>query len=182
MECDEELKEEIVLPNTKEEWLQEIMDYYGENLTKLSYSYVKDWGKAQEIIQDIFILCYAGYEKNHKQSYFKPWIYRVTINKCKDSLRTFWVKRVIVKSNFFSFQKSSTKSPEEYSIHLEEAAILIEAVFKLPIKYREVILLHYYDGLSIKSIAEVLEKNENTIKTRLKRAREIIKNKVEGVL
>jgi len=182
LESAEEMEQALNLIQDKEAWLIEIMELYGENLTKLAYSYVKDWGKAQEIIQDIFILCYEGYEQNHAINYFKPWIYRVAINKCKDSLRTSWVKRVVVNSHLFTSQKSNTISPEEYSITQEDSSILINSVFALPIKYREVILLHYYEGLSVKEIAEVLNKNENTVKTRLKRAREIIKAKVKGVL
>lgn len=181
MESAEEIEQVISLPQENEEWLQEIMELYGEKLSKLAYSYVRDWGKAQEIIQDIFVLCYEGYEQYHTITYFKPWIYRMTINKCKDSLRTSWVKRVMVNSNFFSTQKSITKTPEEYSIQQEDYSILINAVFSLPIKYREVILLHYYEELSVKELAEIINRNENTVKTRLKRAREMIKNKVKGV-
>lgn len=56
--------EQIILETTPEVWLDALMDTYGLALTKLAYSYVQDWGKAQEIVQDVFLTCYEQYDKN----------------------------------------------------------------------------------------------------------------------
>jgi len=80
----------------RSEWLTHLMNEYGDRLTKLAYTYVKDVGKAQEIVQDVFITCYEQYEKVRHIEKIKPWLYRVTINRAKDVLRSSWVKRVLL--------------------------------------------------------------------------------------
>lgn len=54
-----------------EQWLVEIMDTYGDRLTKLSYSYVRDWGTAQEVVQNVFLTCYKKRESYEEIGYFK---------------------------------------------------------------------------------------------------------------
>lgn len=48
---------------SRDAWLERIMDEYGERLTKLAYNYVKDWGMAEDIVQDVFITCFRHFEK-----------------------------------------------------------------------------------------------------------------------
>ena len=72
----------------RSEWLTHLMNEYGDRLTKLAYTYVKDIGKAQEIVQDVFVTCYEKYEKVRQIEKIKPWLYRVTINRAKDVLRS----------------------------------------------------------------------------------------------
>jgi len=158
-------------PEDKDIWFEMIMHEYGDRLTKLSYNYIKDWNIAEDIVQDVFITCYREYEKVDKIVSFKSWIYRITINKCKDILKSSMFKRVITNSNLLSFRKSPELSPEMATMKNEEAAFLSNCVLQLPIKYREVITLYYYEELSIEEISQILKMNRNTIKTRLNRAR-----------
>jgi DNA-directed RNA polymerase specialized sigma24 family protein len=64
----------------QDQWLEEIMDEYGDRLTILAFSYLKDWGKAQEVVQDVFVTCYKMYKTSPEIISFKSWIYRVTVN------------------------------------------------------------------------------------------------------
>ncbi|MEH7255771.1 sigma-70 family RNA polymerase sigma factor, partial [Neobacillus niacini] len=75
--------------------------------------------------------------------------------------------------------KSSELSPEMSIIKSSEEEFLSTCVLLLPIKYREVITLYYYEGLTIEEISEILKINRNTIKTRLKRARMKLKALME---
>ncbi|ALC92630.1 RNA polymerase subunit sigma [Bacillus sp. FJAT-18017] len=158
-------------PENKEVWFKKIMDLYGERLTKLSFNYTKDWNLAEDIVQDVFITCYKEYEDIHKIVFFKAWIFRVTINKCKDYLKSSIFKRVVLNSNLLIFSKSPDLSPEMALLKSNEERFLSSCVLALPVKYREVIILYYYEELSIEEISEILKINSNTIKTRLKRAR-----------
>ena len=74
---------------------------------------------------------------------------------------------------------SQNESVEQTVIQNAEARELASAVMNLPIKYREVIYLFYYEELSIKEVAIVIEVKENTIKTRLKKAKELLKKGLE---
>ncbi|WP_052123929.1 sigma-70 family RNA polymerase sigma factor [Ureibacillus manganicus] len=166
--------------DTAELWLEDLMNEYGNALVNLVFTYVKDWGKAQEIVQDVFVTCYDHYE-NHKQiTSYKAWVYRIAINRAKDATRTAWFRRVLVLNNFFSHIQSKQPSPEKLYENHESQSKLVQAVLSLPLKYREVVLLYYYEELSIKEISNVLNKNQNTIKSRLMRARESLRMILEG--
>lgn len=84
--CSESRKENVNLE--REIWLEKMMDQYGDRLTKLSYNYIKDWNLAEDIVQEVFITCFKEFEKIDCIVSFKAWIYRITINKCKDVLKS----------------------------------------------------------------------------------------------
>ncbi|WP_048827757.1 sigma-70 family RNA polymerase sigma factor [Bacillus sp. B-jedd] len=163
----------------KDAWFEGIMDQYGDRLTKLSYTYTKDWRLAEDIVQDVFITCYREYENLEKISSFKAWIFRITINKCKDFLRSSFFKRVFANSELIAQEKSSALSPEMLALKTSEEEFLSKSVLALPLKYREAILLYYYEELSIDEISELLKINKNTVKTRLARGRGKLKKLME---
>lgn len=156
----------------KEAWLETIMEEYGENLTRLSYSYLRDWGMAEEVVQDVFVKIYKQYDTYEEMGAFKSWIYRITINRCKDVLRSSLLKRIVVQSQFFQFLESKEKTPEALLMTKGEDAELVKGVLALPVKYREVILLFYFEEMSNREIGDLIGVNENTVKTRLSRGRE----------
>jgi RNA polymerase sigma factor (sigma-70 family) len=174
------LRQEIGMDSRKEQWLENLMDEYGDRLTKLAFSYLKDWGKAQEVVQDVFLTCYREYDTAKNITVYKAWVYRITINRCKDVLKSFWLKRVFVTNSLFADTPSKEASPEIVSINNEVQTDLLEGVFRLPVKYREVILLFYYEELSVQEISELLHSNPNTVKTRLKRGRDRLGDLLRG--
>jgi RNA polymerase sigma-70 factor (ECF subfamily) len=163
----------------RDSWFEEMMNQYGERLMKLSYNYTKDWNLAEDIVQDVMVTCYKEYENMDKIVSFKAWIYRITINKCKDVLKSSIIKRVIANSNLLTFTKSAELTPEMTIMKRSEEEFLSVCVLALSIKYREVITLYYYEELSIEEISEILKINPNTIKTRLNRARKELKTLME---
>ncbi|WP_240620229.1 sigma-70 family RNA polymerase sigma factor [Peribacillus acanthi] len=170
---------ENINPENKDVWFEIIMDEYGDRLTKLSYNYTKDWNLAEDIVQDVFITCYKEYENIDKIVSFKAWIFRITINKCKDLLKSSIFKRVVSNSNLLKLIKSSELSPEMSIMKSSVEEFLSTCILVLPLKYREVITLYYYEELSIEEISEILKINRNTIKTRLNRARMKLKALME---
>lgn len=172
------LEASLVSKDEKDEWLETIMEKYGENLTRISYSYLRDWGMAEEVVQDVFVKIYKQYDTYEEIGSFKSWIYRITINRCKDVLRSSLLKRVVVQSQFFQFLDSKEKTPEAWLVTKGEDAQLVKGVLTLPVKYREVILLFYFEEMSNRENGNLLGLNENTVKTRLSRGRE----KLRGIL
>lgn len=154
--------------------LEFMMDKYGEEIKRLIYSYVKDYSIIDNITQETFINFYTNFHKFQYKSDVKTWLYRIAINKCKDYLRSSKRKYLLI-INFFNDRKNE---PEENIIQKQRNDILINKIMNLPIKYRELIILHYYKDLSIAEISIVLNLNENTIKTRLKRARHKLKEQM----
>lgn len=163
----------------QDQWLADLMDEYGDRLTKLAYSYLRDWGKAQEVVQDVFLTCYQQYDTYEEIQSYKAWMYRITINRCKDVLRSAWARRVVVNNSLFQFLRSKEPSPENASLQKDADILLAEKVMELPVKYREIIHLHYYEELSIQEISLLLKTNENTVKTRLKRGRSLLGETME---
>ncbi|WP_039041452.1 sigma-70 family RNA polymerase sigma factor [Sporosarcina sp. ZBG7A] len=174
-------RENKFVPDWKQdEWLEQLMDQYGNQLTNLAFSYLKDWGRAQEVVQDVFVTCFhRAYQLEEIRS-VEAWLYRITINKCKDVLKSSWFKRVIVGSPLFQFLRSKEPTPHEHMLQNSEDEQLAQCVLQLPLAYREVILLYYYENLTVPEISELIDVNQNTLRTRLKRGREKLAQLLEG--
>nr|WP_202441457.1 sigma-70 family RNA polymerase sigma factor [Bacillus thuringiensis] len=163
----------------KEDLIDEIMNKYGQEVLQLVYSYVNNKEVAEDLTQDIFVKCYKSLHTYKGNSNLKIWLWRIAINHCKDYLKSWYNKKVIVTEDDFTYMESQKESVEQTVIQNAEDRELASAVMSLPIKYREVIYLFYYEELSIKEVATVIEVKENTIKTRLKKAKELLKKGLE---
>lgn len=155
--------------------LEELMVLFGEELKRLIYLYVKDRAITEDLVQEVFVSIYLKLDSYNGDSSIKSWIYSIAINKCKDYLKS-WNYRKIISMNVFSiFEKEDGVSPEEYTIVKDENSLLFHSILSLPIKYREVLIFYYYKDLSIEEISKVVGINPSTVKTRLRRSREKLK-------
>ncbi len=173
--------ETVATSQSKEQWLNALMDEFALPLTKLAYTYTNDWGKAQEIVQDVFVTCYSQYEKRTSMQSYKAWIYRITINRAKDVKKTAWYKRIFLVDRWLE-EKPATVQIEKQVIEQDRDLLLSEAILALPEKYRNVIILYYYEQFPVKDMASILNISENTVKTQLKRGRDRLKITLEEVL
>lgn len=176
----DELTVEAFEIEDKELLIDEIMNKYGQEVLQLVYSYVNNKEVAEDLTQDIFVKCYKSLHTYKGNSNLKTWLWRIAINHCKDYLKSWYNKKIIVTEDDFTYMESQKESVEQTVIQNAEDRELASAVMNLPIKYREVIYLFYYEELSIKEIAIVIDVKENTIKTRLKKAKELLKKGLEG--
>jgi len=159
--------------------IDEIMDCYGDDILKLAYSYVHSKEIAEDLAQDIFIKCYKNLHTYNGKSKFKTWLWRIAINHCKDFLKSWYNNKVIMTENQYPTSYINRSGIEEKVIQKQEDQQLISAIMLLPVKYREVIYLYYFEENSIKEIALVTETGTNTVKTRLRRAKALLKNALE---
>lgn len=158
--------------------LEKVMIEYGNELVRLAFSYVKDTGIAKDMVQNTFIKCYKNLDSFRFDAQIKTWLYRITINECKDYLKSWNYKMVQAKSFINETAKSIFPSTEKTVIDKYSHEEMKENIFSLPKVYREVIYLYYYDSLNTEEIANVLEISVNTVRTRLRRA----KQRLESVL
>ncbi|MGR3765973.1 sigma-70 family RNA polymerase sigma factor [Rossellomorea sp. NS-SX7] len=158
---------------------EEIMKRYGEDVTRLIFGYVKDWAISEDLTQEVFINIYHHLDEFEGRSQLKTWIFSIAINKTKDHMRSWQYKKLLMTNNFFYLQDSSQK-PDQQLIDREVNDELITKVFKLPLKYREVILLHYYQELKLTEISQVIKKKPETVRTRLFRAKKLLKEIIGG--
>ncbi len=145
---------------------------YGNELVRLAFSYVKDTEIAKDMVQNTFIKCYKNLETFRFDSQVKTWLYRITINECKDYLKSWNYKMVQVRSFINETTRSILPSTERTVMDKYNTQEMKESIFSLPKVYREVIYLYYYDSLTTDEIANVLDIPVNTVKTRLRRAKQ----------
>ncbi|MDC2863540.1 sigma-70 family RNA polymerase sigma factor [Bacillus sp. BP-3] len=175
----DELTAEVFEIEDKEALIDEIMNKYGQEILQLVYSYVNNKEVSEDLTQDIFVKCYKSLHTYKGKSKLRTWLWKIAINHCKDYIKSWYNKKVIVAENESTYTGVQKESVEQKVIQNDEDRRLASAVMNLPIKYREVIYLFYFEELPIKDIAMVIEVKENTIKTRLKRAKELLKKRLE---
>lgn len=151
------------------------MDEYGELLIRLAYTYVKDIHVAEDIIQEVFLKVYEKEDQFRFESSYKTYLYRITINRCKDYLKSWSFRSLFFTDKRLSSEPETNESAENMMIRFQEDYELGEKVLSLPIKYREVLILHYYQDYSVSEIGSILSISQNTVNTRLRRAKERIK-------
>ena len=151
------------------ERLEDIVDRYGQTILRTAYLYLKDRQRAEDVCQEVFIKLFRENKEFENQSHEKAWILRVTINLCKDQLKSWWRKRRV---------------PLEESIQCEDGGSLpdetLEKVLALPPQYREALYLYYYEGYSTPELASILHKKEATIRSYLHRGRALLKMEIGG--
>ncbi|MDZ5471749.1 sigma-70 family RNA polymerase sigma factor [Bacillus sp. 31A1R] len=152
-----------------------LMKEYGQQILWLSYSYVKDKNLAEDITQDVFIKCYQNMESFRGDSSLKTWLYRITSNRCKDVLKSWSYRSKKMTEYLFDQHISPNRNPEQEMLAKFEDRDLSLKVLSLPIKYREVIFLHYFEEYKIEDLSALLGIKPNTVKSRLHRGRNLLK-------
>lgn len=161
----------------KEQLLYEAMEQHGDYLKRLVYTYVKELQKTEDIVQDVFIKFYKSLETFEGRSSIKTYLYRIAVNECQNYLKSWHYRKLEVTGKVRTWLKR--ESLEVDYLQKEQNQSIGELVSSLPIKYREVLWLHYYVELSITEMADVLKCSPNTIKTRLARGRKLAKITIE---
>ncbi|MEK3943962.1 RNA polymerase sigma factor [Paenibacillus sp. FSL H3-0310] len=141
-----------------------------ENVYRLAYSYVKNKEDALDIVQDSIYKAMTRMDLLKDHDAVKSWFYRIVVNTSLDFLRRN--------------KKIQTMEPEiieTYSPAVEDSYTdmdLKRTLEELPAKYRSVIVLRYFEDMKINEVAEVLNENTNTIKTRLYQALQLLRVKL----
>jgi len=161
--------------------IETLMREYGNDVLRTAYSYVKDKFTAEDIFQEVFIKAYKNLEEFRDESSIKTWLIRICINTAKDYLKSAYNRKVVP---MMEFKEDSITSEDDYEEveNRDRDRFVKSVVMSLPEQYREVLLCVYYHEMSVARTAETLNIAEGTVKSRLSRAREMLKNKLEGRL
>ncbi|WP_336635944.1 sigma-70 family RNA polymerase sigma factor [Lysinibacillus fusiformis] len=151
--------------------LEQIMDEHGEHLLRLAYFYVKNPQTAEDIVQEVFIkFSQCNYEERGQ---LRAFLSTLTINRSKDYLKSWHYKKLLIQEKVFPMKWNKQR---DELVMAEERSSVGAAILKLALLYREPIVLYYFEEMKIHDIALVLEVSENTVKTRLRRAREALQS------
>ena len=143
--------------------VSEIISKYANLVFRLCIVYLKNEADAEDAFQDIFIKLFEKNPKFNDEEHIKAWLIKCTTNHCKNILGSYW--------NRFRVSIENVELP----IEDKEDDELVKFVMKLPFKYKAVIYLYYYEGYNSLEISEILNVKEATVRTQLKRGRELLK-------
>ena len=148
------------------------IERYSDTVLRLCTVYLKNGSDAEDIFQTVF-LKYALHDGPFQNpEHEKAWLIRVTVNACKDLLKSFFRSRTVSLEDLKDYAPEATQ--EQYAV--------MEAVRSLPKQYRDVIYLHYYEGYTAPEIAGILKRNPNTVYTHLHKGKQLLKELLGGVL
>ncbi len=159
--------------------IETLIRQYGNDVLRTAYMYVKDVHTAEDIFQDVFIKVNNKLSTFEGNSSIKTWIIRITINTCKDYLKSAWNRKV---TPLMEYQEDAIISESDYDeVEKQDTKELIKkSVLSLPEKYREIVLCVYFQEMTIAEAANTLGIAEGTAKSRLSRARARLKDVLEG--
>jgi len=147
---------------------------YKNTIYSIAYTYVHNTSDADDIVQDVFLKYLNSEVVFQTLDNERYWLIRVTINTSKNYLKKTWRKKVDLDDERVNRAPSYEKKFNE-SFNNEEK--IFEIVYNLPQKYKEVIVLFYYEDLSINEIANTLNLSVSNVKKRLERGRNVIREK-----
>jgi len=155
-----------------------IVDTYERQMYHLALNYLASREDAEEAVQEIFIKIYNNLDKFSLDRRFFPWMYTIALNYLKTKYKK--IKRRGSRQKDLQEDEEmermpASDNPEEEYQHMETRQELRNAVDRLPDKYREVILLFYFQGMDVEGITEVMDIGKENVKSRLFRARKKLK-------
>ncbi|HJD29939.1 MAG TPA: sigma-70 family RNA polymerase sigma factor [Candidatus Blautia avicola] len=154
-----------------EEEASRAIDLYGDMVKRICMIHLKNYADTEDIFQTVFLKYVLKSPEFHSTDHEKAWIIRVTINACRDLLKSFFHNRTLPLDSLK--EKPGEPAPDHSDV--------LEAVLALPSKYKDVIYLYYYEEYSAEEIGQILRKNTNTVYTLLNRGRQLLRSSLEEV-
>ncbi len=153
-----------------EQEVNQAIDEYADMVKRICMVHLKNEADTEDIFQTVFLKYATNTIQFESKEHEKAWLIRVTINACKDLLKSFF------HNHFVSLDEIMPQAIPIDNAHKE----VLEAVLSLPTKYKDVIYLHYYEGYTAPQMSQILKKNVNTIYTLLTRGKQILKERLGG--
>lgn len=153
-----------------EEEASRAIERYSDTVRRLCMIHLKNYADTEDIFQAVFLKYVLSSVSFESEEHEKAWIIRVTINACKDLLKSFFRSRTVSLEQVLD--QPAPLAPEHREV--------LEAVLALPPKYKDVVYLHYYEGYTAPEIGRILGKNVNSVYTLLTRARQLLKETLGG--
>ena len=155
-----------------EEEVNTAMERYGDMVRRLCMVHLKNYHDTQDIFQTVFLKYVLRSAPFESQEHEKAWFIRVTLNACRDLLKSVFRSRVVSLEELGDLGVSSDTPSEESQV--------LQAVLSLPPKYKNVVYLHYYEGYTAPQISRILGENVNTIYTLLTRSKGLLRERLGG--
>lgn len=144
--------------------LEVLVERYKDNLYSAAFNVCRNPQDAEDVVQETYLAYHTGTKQYESEQHIRAWLLRVAINKAKNATVTFWRRNKAALDDYLD-----TLSFEE-----EGDRELVEAVMRLPERYRIALHLHYFEGYAVAEIADLLKVREGTVKSQLSRGRKLL--------
>lgn len=152
-----------------EEQRTQVVDRWGDMVYRLALARTASVPDAEDVFQEVFLRYFRHENELTDDEHRKAWLIRCTVNRCKTLLSSPWRKRTV-----------PLDTAAEVGVE-DDYREVYSAVLSLPAKYRAVIHLHYFEGLSVAEMAAALESTEGTVKSQLSRGRALLRDMLREV-
>ena len=146
------------------------IEQYADTVRRICMVHLKYYTDTEDVFQTVFLKYVQSAIQFESDEHERAWLIRVTINACKDLLKSFFRSRTLSIDQLI--EQAAELPPDNREV--------LEAVLSLPAKYRDVVYLHYYENYTAPQISRILGKNVNTVYTLLTRSKKMLKEKLGG--
>lgn len=146
------------------------MDLHADTVRRLCLIHLKNQADSEDVFQTVFLKYALSSAVFENEEHEKAWFIRVTINACRDVLRSFFRSRTVPLEELIDLPAQAPPDTRE----------VLDAVLELPQKYRDAVYLHYYEGYTAPDIGRIMHKNVNTVYSLLARAKKLLRDKLGG--
>lgn len=146
-----------------EQEVNRAVEQYADMVRRLCMIHLKNHADTEDIFQTVFLKYALSSVLFESAEHEKAWILRVTVNACKDLLKSFFRSRTVSLDDIM----------EQPAVMPQDHREVLEAVLSLPVKYKDAVYLHYYEGYTAPEISRILGKNVNTVYTILNRSKQL---------
>ena len=147
---------------------------YEKDLLRICWVYLRDRSAAEDAVQETFLKAFRNLDSFRGESSEKTWLTRIAINCCRDLRKSAWYRYVDPRISVDRLPTLSSAPPSD------EHIALTMAIMKLKPKYLEVVLLYFYEGYSIREIANMLRLTEGAVSSRFRKAKQKLRDELEG--
>jgi len=184
-DADEKIIREILNHNV--DAYKVLVDRYADSIANLCWRYLGSRDEAEDATQDVFLKAYQALVQWEPKAKFKTWLYRIAINHClnllkrrqKVAFQTLTPGGSEKNDSILSDPPSREEDGETCLIKRQRQNIIRNLIRELPVNQRHVIILYYYQNLSYKEVAEVLNISINSVESRLYRAKQNLAKKIQ---
>ncbi|MCI8308582.1 MAG: sigma-70 family RNA polymerase sigma factor [Lachnospiraceae bacterium] len=153
-----------------EQEVNRAIELYADTVKRLCMIHLKNYADTEDIFQTVYLKYVLSSVSFENEEHEKAWFIRVTINACKDLIKSFFRSRTVSLDEVM--EQPAQLSPDHREV--------LDAVFSLPQKYRDVVYLYYFEEYTAPQISRLLGKNVNTIYTLLTRSKKMLREKLGG--
>lgn len=164
----------VQAPNqTASDRLDQMVRQYEKELLRICCLYLRDRAAAEDVVQETFLKAYRHIHSFRGESSEKTWLISIALNGCRDYRRSAWYRYIDKRISIDRLPLADVPPSDEH-------IALTMAIMKLRPKYMEAVLLYFYEGYSMKEIAQMLHLTESAVSGRIHKAKQKLKEALEG--